>query len=94
MESTRTAHIVIRHAASHATSEIDSPSASSSLTMRTREAPSDCRTAVSRCRAMLRASIKFATLAETISTVSSVTIEKSARKAGMMAGTTPPAVAA
>ena len=42
---------------------------------------------------MLRASIRLATLAETIRTVSSVTIEKSARNAGMIAGITPPAVA-
>ena len=39
---------------------------------------------------MLRASIRLATLADTISTVRSVTIEKSAMNAGMMAGATPP----
>ena len=50
--------------------------------MRARDAPNDCRTAISRARTTARASIRLATFAHTISSVSAVTIENTARNHG------------
>ena len=74
--------------------EIERPSARSRRTTLQRDAPRDWRTAVSRCRATARDSMRFATFADTINTVSIVMTEKIARNVGAPEGITPPAVAA
>jgi hypothetical protein len=87
-------HPAITSAHALATTEIARPSIRTSRTRRHREAPSDCRTAVSRWRVTARASIRFATLAPTTTSVSSVTMEKMARISRSKAWSTPPALAA
>ena len=72
-----------------------SPSATKIVTMRVRDAPNDCRTAISRARTTARASIRFATFAQTMKRVSAVTIENIARNHGPRCATrlSPAAVA-
>jgi hypothetical protein len=88
-------HHANKHAAAHATIDKTSPSARSVRTIRTRDAPSDCRKAISRCRTRARETSRFATFAHTIRRVTSVTIWKMARKASPREATRllPPAVA-
>ena len=75
-------------AAAHAAPEIASPSAMKIVTMRARDAPKDCRTAISRARTTARASIRFATFAQTMKSVSAVMIENIARNHGPRCATT------
>ena len=60
-----------QHAAHEAIAEMASPSASSIRMMRKRDAPSDCRSAISRCRTTARASRRLATFAHTMTSVRS-----------------------
>src|SRR5262245_47877945 len=71
-----------REATAHATAEMATPSAASVRTIRGRDAPSDCRTAVSRCRTAARPKSRFATFAHTMLNVKPVTTEKIARNCG------------
>ena len=88
-------HQAKRHAATQATTDSTRPSASRLRTIRPREAPRDCRTAISRWRTTARAISRLVTLAQTITMVRNVTAENTAsmrlpRVATMLL---PPAVA-
>ena len=67
-----------------ATSASSRPSVTSCLTIRPREAPSDKRTPISRCRTTPRASRRFATLAQAMTR-----IRPNAMKSGENPSTTP-----
>lgn len=69
-----------RQTITHAASEMANPSETDMRRIRRREAPNDCRTAVSRCLTTARASIRLATFEQTISSVIAVTTEKMAGK--------------
>jgi len=82
-------------AAAQAAMPIASPSAMKIRAMRACDAPKDRRTAISRARTTARASIRFATFAQTMSSVSPVMIENIARNHGPRCATrlSPAAVA-
>src|SRR3954468_21762502 len=88
-------HQANTQAAHQATADKTRPSASSPRTTLLRDAPSDWRSASSRCRTTARAISRLATFAHTITIVSNVTTEKIASIRSPKTATTlsPPAVA-